>query len=49
MTLLIIEANDADKLLEYLDFKYIKNVHREVFDKKRLIRLYGNHGIFLKN
>lgn len=51
-----IEAGDGDEMLEYSDFKYTKNAHREVFDiikkffdKKRLIRLYGNHDIFLKN
>lgn len=51
-----VEAGDGDEMLEYSDFKYTKNAHREVFDiikkffdKKRLIRLYGNHDIFLKN
>lgn len=50
-----IEAGDGDEMLEYSDFKYTKNAHREVFDlikqffdKKRLIRLYGNHDIFLR-
>ncbi len=51
-----IEAGDGDELLEYADFKYTKNAHPEVFDaikkffdKGRLIRLFGNHDIYLKN
>ena len=27
-----IEAGDGDEMLEYSDFKYTKNAHREVFD-----------------
>ncbi|MEG0268248.1 MAG: hypothetical protein RR439_06340 [Carnobacterium sp.] len=38
MALLIIEANDDDELLEYADFKYTKNAHREVFDLIKLVQ-----------
>lgn len=51
-----IEAGDGDEMLEYSDFTYTKNAHDKVFDliKKffdddRLIKLYGNHDIALKN
>lgn len=51
-----VEAGDGDELLEYSDFKYTKNAHREVFDvikdffdQDRLIRLYGNHDLQLRN
>lgn len=51
-----VEAGDGDELLEYFDFKYTKNAHADVFsvikqfyDDDRLIRLYGNHDIYLKN
>lgn len=51
-----VEAGDGDELLEYSDFKYTKNAHADVFsvikqfyDDDRLIRLYGNHDIYLKN
>ena len=27
-----VEAGDGDELLEYSDFKYTKNAHREIFD-----------------
>jgi UDP-2,3-diacylglucosamine pyrophosphatase LpxH len=51
-----IEVGDGDELWEYSDFKLIRTAHSDVFtvikkffDDKRLIILYGNHNIFLKN
>lgn len=51
-----VEVGDGDELWEYKDFKYIRQAHGDVFtalkkfyDKKRLIILYGNHNILLRN
>ncbi|MFA9378432.1 MAG: metallophosphoesterase [Lachnotalea sp.] len=51
-----VEVGDGDELWEYSDFKLIRTAHSDVFsvikkffDDKRLIILYGNHNIFLKN
>lgn len=51
-----VEVGDGDELWEQPRFKYIKNAHYDVFEsiKKffyhdRLIMLYGNHNIYLKD
>jgi UDP-2,3-diacylglucosamine pyrophosphatase LpxH len=51
-----VEAGDGDELWEYPKFKYIRIAHSDVFTtlkkfykKQRLIILYGNHNIYLKN
>lgn len=51
-----VEVGDGDELWEQRKFKYIKNAHYDVFEsmKKffyhdRLIMLYGNHNIYLKD
>ncbi len=51
-----VEVGDGDELWEQPKFKYIKNAHYDVFEsmKKffyhdRLIMLYGNHNIYLKD
>lgn len=51
-----IENGDGDELWEHPDFTHIKNAHVEVFeiikrffDENRLIMIYGNHNIYLKN
>lgn len=51
-----IEVGDGDELWEYTDFKHIRLAHSDIFtvlkklfDDNRLIILYGNHNIHLKN
>jgi len=51
-----VEAGDGDELWEHHNFSHIKNAHYDVFehiksfyDANRLILLYGNHNIYLKN
>ena len=51
-----VEAGDGDELWEYREFKHIRLAHSDIFlilkkffDDKRLIMLYGNHNIYLKN
>lgn len=51
-----IEVGDGDELWEYADFKHIRLAHSDVFlelkkfsNKNRMILLYGNHNIYLKN
>ncbi len=51
-----VEAGDGDELWEYSKFKHIRLAHSDVFlvikkffDDKRLIILYGNHNIYLRN
>lgn len=51
-----IEVGDGDELWEYPDFKLIRLAHNDIFfgikkffDDNRLIILYGNHNIYLKN
>lgn len=51
-----VEAGDGDELWENRSLQNIKNAHYEVFemlkkffDKNRLIMLYGNHNIYLKD
>lgn len=51
-----VEVGDGDELWEYADFKHIRLAHSDVFlglkkfsNKKRMILLYGNHNIYLKN
>ncbi|HEY5524374.1 MAG TPA: serine/threonine protein phosphatase [Clostridium sp.] len=51
-----VEAGDGDELWEYREFKHIRLAHSDIFlilkkffDEKRLIMLYGNHNIYLKN
>lgn len=51
-----VEVGDGDELWEHSDFKHIKNAHSDVFDlltkffhEDRLVLIYGNHNILLKN
>lgn len=51
-----VEAGDGDELWEYSNFKHIRLAHsdafltlKQFFDDGRLIFLYGNHNIYLKN
>lgn len=51
-----VEVGDGDELWEYREFRHIRLAHSDIFEamKKfflddRLIMLYGNHNIFLKN
>lgn len=51
-----VEIGDGDELWEYADFKHIRFAHSDIFsalkkfyDNKRLVILYGNHNIYLKN
>ncbi|MDF2589136.1 MAG: hypothetical protein K0S41_2977 [Anaerocolumna sp.] len=51
-----VEVGDGDELWEYTDFKHIRLAHSDIFivlkkffDAQRLIMLYGNHNIYLKN
>jgi UDP-2,3-diacylglucosamine pyrophosphatase LpxH len=51
-----VEAGDGDELWEHPHFRDIKNAHSAMFDvlkrffyEDRLIMLYGNHNIYLKN
>lgn len=51
-----VEVGDGEELLEYSDFEYIRNAHRDVYegirkfhDEDRYIRIYGNHDLFLRN
>ncbi|MHB8061140.1 MAG: metallophosphoesterase [Ruminiclostridium sp.] len=51
-----VEVGDGDELWEYSDFKHIRLAHSDIFltlkkffDEERLILLYGNHNIYLKN
>lgn len=51
-----VEAGDGDELWEYAKFKHIRLAHSDIFKiltklyyDKRLILLYGNHNIYLKN
>lgn len=51
-----VEIGDGDELWEYPDFKSIRLAHFDIFlgikkfnDDNRLILLYGNHNIYLKN
>ncbi|MFV0343193.1 MAG: serine/threonine protein phosphatase [Anaerocolumna sp.] len=51
-----VEVGDGDELWEYPDFKHIRLAHSDVFlglkkfaNKNRIIILYGNHNINLKN
>ncbi len=51
-----IEAGDGDELWEHRKFKHIRLAHSDVFkvvkkffDAGRLIMLYGNHNIYLKD
>ncbi len=51
-----VEAGDGDELWEHPRFVDIKNAHYEAYetirrfhDDNRLIMLYGNHNIYLKN
>ena len=51
-----VEAGDGDELWEHKQLKHIKNAHYDVFEmfrkyqkENRLIMLYGNHNIYLKN
>jgi UDP-2,3-diacylglucosamine pyrophosphatase LpxH len=51
-----VEVGDGDELWEYTDFKHIRLAHSDIFialkkffDANRLIMLYGNHNIYLKN
>ncbi|MDR5658556.1 metallophosphoesterase family protein [Serpentinicella sp. ANB-PHB4] len=51
-----VEAGDGDELWEHSKFANIKNAHHETFenikrfyDDDRLILIYGNHNIYLKN
>lgn len=51
-----VEVGDGDELWEYPNFKHIRLAHSDVFlelkkfdNDKRLIILYGNHNIYLRN
>jgi len=51
-----VEVGDGDELWEYPEFKHIRLAHSDIFlvlkkffDAERLIILYGNHNIYLKN
>jgi UDP-2,3-diacylglucosamine pyrophosphatase LpxH len=51
-----VEAGDGDELWEYTNFKHIRVAHtdtfivlKKFFDERRMIMLYGNHNIYLKN
>lgn len=51
-----VEAGDGDELWEYKKFRHIRLAHSDVFivlkkffENNRLIMLYGNHNIYLKN
>jgi UDP-2,3-diacylglucosamine pyrophosphatase LpxH len=51
-----VEVGDGDDLWEYAEFKHIRLAHNDIFlmlkkffDEKRMIILYGNHNIYLKN
>lgn len=51
-----VEAGDGDELWEHKNFKHIRLAHGDVFrgmkklyDENRLIMMYGNHNIYLKN
>ncbi len=51
-----VEVGDGDELWEHPKATYIKNAHYEVFElikkyhlDKRLIMIYGNHNIYLKD
>ena len=51
-----VEVGDGDELWEYPKFKHIRLAHSDVFailkkfhDNNRLIMMYGNHNIYLRN
>lgn len=51
-----IELGDGDELWEYPTFKHIRLAHTDIFvvlkkffDNNRMLLLYGNHNIYLKN
>lgn len=51
-----VEAGDGDELSEHVRFRHIRYAHSDIFitlkkffDENRLIMLYGNHNMFLKN
>lgn len=51
-----VEVGDGDELLEYSAFEIIRTAHNDIFtvlkkffDDNRLILIYGNHNIYLKN
>lgn len=51
-----VEAGDGDELWEFSEFRHIRLAHSDIFlvlkkffDNGRLIILYGNHNIYLKN
>ena len=51
-----VEAGDGDELWEHANFKHIRAAHTDVFtvmkqfyDSNRLVLLYGNHNIYLRN
>ncbi|BCJ94498.1 hypothetical protein acsn021_20670 [Anaerocolumna cellulosilytica] len=51
-----VEVGDGDELWEYPNFKHIRLAHSDVFlelkkfnNENRLIILYGNHNIYLRN
>jgi UDP-2,3-diacylglucosamine pyrophosphatase LpxH len=51
-----IEVGDGDELWEYSQFKHIRTAHSDIFhflqrfhDEERLIMIYGNHNMALRN
>lgn len=51
-----IEVGDGDELWEYAQFKHIRTAHSDIFhtlqkfhDEDRLIMIYGNHNMALRN
>ncbi len=51
-----VEVGDGDELWEHASFKHIRTAHTDIFSilkeffrENRMIMLYGNHNIYLKN
>lgn len=51
-----VEVGDGDELWEHAKFNYIRGAHSDVYEllkefykDNRLIMIYGNHNVFLKN
>jgi len=51
-----VEAGDGDELWEYTHFEHIRTAHSDIFrtlqhfhEEDRMIMLYGNHNMVLKN
>lgn len=51
-----VEVGDGDELWEYREFRHIRLAHSDIFtllksfyDDNRLIMIYGNHNIYIRN